>query len=78
MIIPQEEHLAVVYEDTTRIPGDDGEPSYFKHHNVFLPFENEDRLKEWLEKEGTKVKHRVLRCIPQDVTRTVSYTFSDR
>lgn len=78
MIVPEKEHLAVVYEDTTRIPVDDGEPPCFKFHNVFLPFENEDSLKEWLEKEGAKVKHRVLRCIPQDVIRTVSYTFTDR
>jgi hypothetical protein len=73
----EEEHFAVIYEESVRLSGYDDDP-YYKRLDVYLPFESEDKLKNWLETDGTKVKHRVLRCIPQAVSRNVSYSFSDR
>ena len=77
MSIPTEEHFAVVYEESIRL-SDYGEDPYHKSVDVYRPFASEEELKDWLEHDGQKVRHRVLRCIPQDVSRNVSYSFSDR
>ncbi len=77
MSIPTEEHFAVVYEESIRL-SDYGEEPYHKTVDIYRPFASSDKLKEWLENDGQKVKHRVLRCIPQTVTRQVSYSFSNK
>lgn len=77
MNIPAEEHFAVVFEESVRL-NDYDEVPYYKSIDVYRPFESEDELKNWLEHDGQKIKHRVLRCTPQDVSRTVSYSFSNK
>lgn len=71
MKVPKEKHFAVVYDV------DASDPEYPVTHQVYLPFESQDALEDWLETKGCKIPHQVLFCSPQVKSRQVRYDFKD-
>jgi hypothetical protein len=83
--IPQHEHLAVVYEDSIFILGDErsrtnpghGYPDSYESRSVYLPFKDQSELEAWISRAGSR-QYVVLKSVPLKVEKTVSYDFSSR
>lgn len=76
------EIYAVVFEESTTIPGDErscthpghGYPEYTVTNKVFREFKNETEFKGWIVEESLKKygkSFKAYRCIPVEVTTEV-------
>jgi hypothetical protein len=85
MNIPQQEHFAVVYEDSIFIPGDErsrtnpghGYPDSYESRSVYLPFKDQSALEAWISRAGSR-QYVVLKSVPLKVEKTVRYGFSSQ